>query len=161
MPSRGTGKARPPTSPRSALHRALRLLARRAHTRWELARKLTAKGESPSDIEAALDRVTALGYLDDHHFARVFVEVGGGARGGWGTARLRLELRRRGVAPETVEAVLAGRTSEDDLAAARILVSRRRGDPPARITLFLRQRGYAQHVIRRALEEHDASNPEE
>lgn len=163
MPPRGFGSGRPPATPRSALHRALRLLARRAHTRHELARKLRERGEAPADIEAALERLGGLGYLDDHAFAASFVEARGGPRGGWGTARLRVELARRGVARDIVEAVLGGRTQEDDVAAARAVLGRRprRDEPRARLTLFLRQRGYSSGVIRQVLGEQSSFNREE
>jgi len=49
------------------LSRAVGLLARRAHSRWELRRKLLMKGFEGEAVEAAMARLAELGYLTIRH----------------------------------------------------------------------------------------------
>lgn len=81
---------------------AFALLARRDHTRWELATKLRQRGYGEDEIDAALDRCVELGYLDDAAFAERFV-ASRAVRNGWGPLRLVAELQRRGVDREIAE----------------------------------------------------------
>jgi regulatory protein len=82
-----------------------------------LAQKLAQRRFPGSEIEAALDRLAAQGYLDDRANARRFVELRAAERGE-GRARLRGELLRRGVAAEIADQVLGELLPEDDRAAA-------------------------------------------
>ena len=76
--------------------RALRHLARRDHSRAELARKLAAHG-SADEIEAVIARMGELGLQSDTRYAEAFVRVKATR---FGAARLRNELSRRGVERE-------------------------------------------------------------
>lgn len=49
---------------------ALRLLARRDHSREEIRRKLAAKGFADKEIEGALKKLEALRLVDDHRYAQ-------------------------------------------------------------------------------------------
>src|SRR5690606_7734206 len=62
----------------AALRAGLRHLERRGHARRELARKLARKGHPDTAIEAALDRLGALGLLDDAAFARQYATARAG-----------------------------------------------------------------------------------
>lgn len=85
---------------------ALKMLTRRDHGRAELAGKLAAKGFDEPVVAAVLDRLAGFGYLDDRRFARIWAEAA--VRSGRGVGpRIALELRRRGIAEETVREVLA------------------------------------------------------
>ncbi len=138
-PGRGPGGAA--SRERVSCHeRALRLLAGRAHFRAELGRKLAARGYPAEEIDAALVRCAAQGYLDDEATARAFVAERQ-ARQGLGRVRLAAELRRRGASAAAVSAALAGLGEGDELARAREQATRwrRKGSaeraapgPPAR-----------------------------
>jgi len=139
----------------SLRERAIGCLARREHSRAELARKLAAHG-SPEEIEEVLDHMTELGLLSDARFAEAWVR-GKAAR--FGVARLRHDLARRGVDRDTVEAALAAETGEDELARAREVWNAKFGHTPAdgrewaRQARFLQGRGFAAEVIRKLLKE--------
>ena len=143
----------------SARERALRLLAARSHFRAELARKLTARGYPPEEIEAALAELVARGTLDD---ARTAAELVGERRErrGWGRARLRSELVRRGAPASAIDAVLAAIGGEDDLALARQAAerwSRRAAAPPgprrtAALGRHLARKGFSRGAILAVLE---------
>ncbi len=81
---------------RRAYAAALKMLGRRDYFFEELKRKLRRKGHAPEAVETALERCRELGYLDDRRIAVRFGEVRAGDRG-WGPARVRAELRARGV----------------------------------------------------------------
>lgn len=90
-----------------ALDAALRLLARKARTRAELARRLGGRGFAPEVVAAALDRLAGRGLLDD---AVVAAEH----------ARARVSQLPRG--PRAIVAELRARGVDD--AAARAAVDR-------------------------------------
>lgn len=135
--------------------RALRLLARRDHTRMELSRKLAAAADCPARLVALLDALEASGLLSDERYAAARVNARGARVG---DARLAYELRSRGVAGELVAAVLAA--GDDELTRARRVWQRKFGRQPAglddpvqrgRQVRFLAGRGFSDETIRRVL----------
>lgn len=88
-----------------ALRSALKMLERRSHSRFELARKLRFKGHSSAAGSSALERLDAMGLLDDAAFASAYAAARAGR--GRGPARLRRDLEALGVGPEAVAAAIA------------------------------------------------------
>lgn len=137
--------------------RALRCLARREHSRAELARKLAAHGSS-TEIDAVLERVSELGLQSDERFAQAFVRSKA-ARFGHG--RLRRELAQRGLQREDIDDALASAELAPELERARALWCSRFGEGPAdarewaRQARFLQARGFSTDVIRTLLKETD------
>ncbi len=114
---------------------ALHLLARRDQSSAELTRKLDAKGFPAEEITAVIARLQQLTYLDDRRFAEQWAARA--VREGKAVGpRLRLELRRRGIAPETAEAAMAAAGEElDERRAIADLMGRRfAGFDPAKAT---------------------------
>ena len=130
-----------------ALGRALGLLARRAYTEAELRKKLA--GYPADEVEAAVERLKAWGYLDDRGFAEAFVRS---RRERYGPRRLAHELRKRGVAEEVV-AELVSDAGEVE-AAARLLGRRwsRYRDDRARAVRFLLGLGFSLEAAIQAFE---------
>jgi len=134
---------------------ALKLLARREHSRAELARKLAAHGDA-GEIEALLDQLQQSGLLSDRRFAAGYVRRQGVRLG---AGRMRQVLRSRGVDDETVAATLADAALPDEIERAREVWRRKFGLPPqdlrewARQARFLQQRGFAVELIRRLLKD--------
>ena len=102
----------PPTS-KTALTVAVDILARRLVSRSELRSKLVAKKLfSPAEIDAAILTLTKMGALHDDYLAS---DVARSYRSrGYGPARIRLALKKRGIAPELIEQAVEG-TDEDAL----------------------------------------------
>jgi regulatory protein len=131
--------------------RALRLLARREHSRKELARRLAPAASG--DIEALLDELQARGWLSDQRVADQRLRA---AAGRFGSRRVVQELIERGV-PREVVAQASRRARETELASARAAWLKRFGKPPAslrervRQARFLEQRGFDYEVIRQVL----------
>ncbi len=101
--------------PDSILAAAARLLESRHRTVHEVRQRLTEAGYRPDLVDGAVARLLALGYLDDEEFARAWVASRDRAHPR-GERALRLELARKGVPREVVDAVLA----ERGIAAAEI-----------------------------------------
>src|SRR5439155_8253903 len=120
---------------------------RRPHSEAELRRKLAYRGCGPDDVELAVARMRALGYLDDAAFARSLVAWRARRRG---PALIAAELASRGVSRELAQAAVAELEREDQLAAAGRLVRGGRDDP-RQAAARLRRSGFAPDVIRAVL----------
>ena len=139
----------------SLRERALRHLARRDHSRAELARKLAPHGD-PAEIEAVIERMRELGLQSDERYAEAFVRSKATR---FGAARLRNELARRGIDRDRIDEALAGECVESEAERARAVLRGRFSSPPAdarewaRQARFLQTRGFAPELIRKLLKE--------
>jgi regulatory protein len=114
--------------PQVVLDAALRFLEARSRSVAEVRRRLSSAGYRADLVAAAVDRLLALGMLDDQTFARAWVESRDRARPR-GEQALRQELRLKGIDPATIDEVLARRRLEtgtgdsgaDEAAAERLL----------------------------------------
>lgn len=79
----------------SAKTAAANLIGARALSKKELTRRLVKKGSAESDAQAAADWLEDIGALNDAEYAASLVRHYG--ERGYGPARVREELRRRGV----------------------------------------------------------------
>ncbi|NPA06172.1 MAG: regulatory protein RecX [Chloroflexi bacterium] len=136
---------------RRAWDAVLRRLARRPHTRHELRQYLQRRGFAPEIVQHTLARVEAAGWLDDARFARQWVENQTYFRPR-GKARLRAELRAKGVPDAAIEQALAD-VDEDALAwaEARRVLPRYRGLPwptfQRRLGGYLLRRGFPYALV--------------
>ncbi len=94
--------------PAVVLEAALRFLEPRARSVAEVRRRLTGNGYRAELVDAAIERLLDLGMLDDAAFARHWVESRDRARPR-GRLGLTGELRRLGIDPATIAAVLDDR----------------------------------------------------
>lgn len=79
----------------SAKAAAANMIGSRALSKRELTRRLVKKGNDEADAQAAADWLEDIGAVDDAGYAAALVRHYGGK--GYGPARVREELRRRGV----------------------------------------------------------------
>ena len=139
----------------SLRERALRHLARRDHSRAELARKLAAHGDA-DEIDAVIERMGELGLQSDTRYAEAFVR---GKAGRFGASRLRSELARRGIDRDLIDEAISGECVESEADRARAVLRGRFTEPPAdarewaRQARFLQTRGFAPDLIRKLLKE--------
>lgn len=104
--------------PKSALKKAMDLLAARPLTESELRTRLNSGGKfSPSEVEEALLRCRDRGYLNDALLASDAARYLNA--GGRGQGLIRKKLRARGVSEENLSAALSGLSAEDETDAAR------------------------------------------
>lgn len=161
--SRAESQGAPPGDPENdpvaaAREIALRRLSVRARSRKELTQDLKSR-DVPADAAAeVLDRFAEVGLINDAAFAQEWVESRGRRSG---AARLRQELRLKGVAEEDIADAIAGRGDLADLTNARELATRKSATMKGldrvvrqrRLTALLARRGYSSAVIRRVIGE--------
>lgn len=88
-----------------AYHQVLRYIGMRPRSTGEVRRYLARKETDPALIDQVIARVEAAGYLDDHEFARFWVENRTRFRPRSAHA-LRHELREKGVDAAAIDAAL-------------------------------------------------------
>jgi len=142
----------PPASAAELRQRAFRLLARREHSRAELARKLAPHAGSSQELETLLDSLVEKRQLSDERYAS--------ERARWlarkyGPARIRSDLRAKGVAEELVALACS---DDDELEQASLALRKKyrtkatTREERARRARFLQGRGFSYEAIRRALD---------
>jgi regulatory protein len=135
-----------PDTPAELRARALRLLARREHSRAELRRKLASRAESAEALDALLGDLESRKQLSEERFAE--------ERARWlsrkyGVARIRQDLKARGVRSEHLERV----SSDGELDRARAILDRKYRMPAttreekAKRMRFLQSRGFSSEII--------------
>ena len=130
--------------------RALKLLARREHSRAELTRKLSVHAEDPAEVERVLDDFERRGWLSERRVVEQLVHA---RRSRYGARRIERDLLRKGVSEEAVAAALAGLKAGELEAAREVWRRKFRGRQPhgpadrARQVRFLQGRGFGLEVI--------------
>ena len=144
----------PPESAAELKARALRLLARREHTRSELTRKLAPHAASGEAIETLLDGLVEKRQLSEARYAEERVRV---LARKYGASRIRHELKAKGVAGEIAEGVdIPGERER-----AAVILARKYRTPAAtreeraRRARFLQGRGFSYDTIRAVLSSED------
>lgn len=141
----------------SALRFVLRSTKARPQTEAELRTKLRSRDHPDDVIDAAIDRATELGAIDDAAFARAWVNDRGVGRG-YSALRVREELRRRSVPEGVIDEAMGVLETRDDLSVATELARTRAQRMPAalepeavarRLLGFLARRGYPEGLSRR------------
>jgi regulatory protein len=148
----------------AAYRTALRALERRGFARADLGRRLQRKGHPREAVAAALERVVALGLLDDAAFAANYVETR--APRGRGPSRLTRDLLAMGVERRIIDRALAAHASDAAAPTAipLALATRRAaqlGDlarpvKRRRLLAFLARRGFSgsevSEIVRRVID---------
>ena len=141
---------------------ALRALARRAHAHLDLQRRLVRKQHPPAAVDAALERLTTRGLLDDGRFAEQYAALR--ATRGKGPARLLRDLLAQGVERRTAERAVGRALEEEGIdpeVEARAVAAKRArqlvGLPvpvrKRRLLAFLVRRGYGGAEVRDLVDE--------
>ncbi len=132
--------------------RALQLLTRRDYSRAELQKKLAAHAESAEELASVLDTLQGERLLSDHRYATQRVTARAGR---YGDARLKQELRLKGVSDDDIAAALPEGGDETERCLA--VWQRKFGQPAqtpeerAKQVRFLQYRGFSSEAIRRVL----------
>jgi regulatory protein len=134
----------------SLRERAIRLLARREHSRAELARKLKAHAQPGDDIDALLEDLSRRKLLSDERYAESRSHA---LSRKFGAARIAQELRAKGVSDELAgQAERAAHATEVERARTvwrrKFQVSPETREERARQMRFLQSRGFSFDVIR-------------
>jgi regulatory protein len=143
-----------PDSPSELKARALRYLVRREHSRAELERKLARHAESSEALAAVLDLLLSRKHQSDARFAEERARV---LSRKYGSAKIRHDLRARGVAEDVIDRI----SSDGELERARAILARKYRDNAtsreerAKRMRFLQGRGFSYEIIQRLLSSRD------
>jgi len=126
--------------------RALRLLARREHTRQELENKLSPHATSSEDLQSLISGLQQKNQLSEERFAE---ERARSLSRKYGAARIRQDLRAKGVSDELISRV----TGEGELERARAILERKyrsvatTREEKAKRMRFMQSRGFSSEII--------------
>ena len=147
--------SREPGPDTRARNSAMRLLARREHSRAELRGKLVGRGFENDSVEELLQRLEDQDLLSDERFAMSL--IASRAETGFGPKRIDLELRNRGVSEELAREALAKAEVDWGQQVTDQAVRKFGSDPAqtfpewARRARYLERRGFGQDAIRLAI----------
>ena len=135
-----------PDTPAELRARALRLLARREHSRAELERKLGPHAGSPEVIAGIVEALAQKKQLSDERYAEERIRS---LSRKYGAAKIRHDLKSKGVDARLIERI----SSDDDLERARTILARKYRLPAAtreeraKRMRFLQSRGFSSEII--------------
>jgi regulatory protein len=136
--------------------RALGLLAVRQRSRGELERRLVQAGFEHGEVDEELQRLEAVGLIDDEAFARAVVESRMGSRGE-SQRVVAMHLTRAGVSSDVATGALDDALEGDEERAQRLAETKamRLGGLEPQVAFqrlygFLARRGYSPDVARTA-----------
>ncbi len=137
--------------------RAMRLLARREHSRAQLRGKIAPHAAEGEDVDSLLDELARAGWLSDARFAEHAIRAS--ARR-FGPLMLAQQLRRKGVDDETIAAGFRAAGADGTSSVERVWASRFHAPPggerdKARQVRFLQGRGFALEEIFRFLNQQE------
>ena len=147
--------SREPDPDTRARNSAMRLLARREHSRTELRGKLVGRGFENDSVEELLQGLEDQDLLSDERFAMSL--IASRAETGYGPKRIDLELRNRGVSEELAREALAKAEVDWGQEVTDQAVRKFGSDPAqtfpewARRARYLERRGFGQDAIRLAI----------
>ena len=149
------------TAQTNAMNTAIRILAHRDHSKYELKQKLQQRGFARPVIDEVMVKCERFGYLDDQRTARIYILQL--KRKGFGRRYIRLALKKKrlmGAASEKI--IVENYPGEDEYKhAGRLLEKKmktfaRETDPKKRndkIYRFLYSRGFSPAVISDLIQE--------
>jgi regulatory protein len=143
-----------PASAAELKARALRYLARREHSRAELQRKLLPFAASQQLLDVLLSELEGRKLLSNHRFAEIRAHI---LSRKYGAARIRQDLKSKGVPDEIVDGV----SSAGELERAREILQRKYKTPAAnreewaKRARFLQGRGFSNDTIYRLIRTSD------
>ncbi|MBS7328454.1 MAG: recombination regulator RecX [Oxalobacter sp.] len=133
--------------------RALRFLASREHSAWELTAKLKPYAEETDDIESLIQWLQEKGFLSEERFAETYARHRA-AR--YGSRKILYDLQNHQL-PSSVMQEITETLEETELQRAFVLWERKFGKPPetlpekAKQIRFLQQRGFPGNIIRQVI----------
>ncbi len=146
---------------RKAAHQAyvaaIRLLARRDHSTFELTRKLQQREHGSEAIEEALADLVSANYLNDERYAELYAEQR--MNHGYGPLSIRSKLAERGIDSHLVQRALRQLTVDWSEQAESVVAKRftpheiadTGQQSTSRIARFLQRRGFSSSDALRGL----------
>lgn len=139
-----------------AYERALNYVMIRPRSLREMQQYARRKEWAPEDTQAIIDKLAARNYLNDRNFARAWVESRKLTKN-YSTRKLRLELKQKGVADDTINEVLQ-ESGYDEQSALKALVAKKQKlarykNDPQKLMRYLAGQGFSYDDIKSILGE--------
>lgn len=134
-------------------NQVLSLIMRRPRSEWEIQMYLKRKDRSDSEIAETVERLRDKGYVDDHDFARRWVENRRLLKP-TSKRKLQIELRQKRVSDVVIQDTLSNdETDETEVLRQEIARRRRqsRYQDEAKLLQYLARQGYRYEDIKSAL----------
>ena len=139
---------------------SMHALTRRGMSRWELEKTLLSRELDEETVAAELERLEAVGLIDDGALAETLVRTQH-ERKGLGRGALTAELRRRHIDQQHIDVALEQIDADDEQIRATELAVKRAGQLSSydletakrRLNGFLMRKGYSSAVVRTAIDE--------
>jgi len=136
---------------------ALRLLARREHSRKELVNKLALKGYGRDEAMAVVDELVRQGWQNDQRYAECYAR--NRIQKGYGPVRVEYELRQNGIDPVNLDDIV-GQVAGSWMDVLEQVYSKKFRHVPvldrnewAKRSRFLVQRGFSGDMISALLDQ--------
>ncbi len=145
-------------TPEKGMTFALNLLTFRSRTVKEVEKRLKEKGYPQEIIDEIIEKLIKLKYLDDKSYADDFIK----SRTKYGTRKLKIELRQKGIENETVQDCLdecLDSETESSRAICEAQKALKTMRPPYDRAVLLRlrgrlaRRGFSSEIINQAIRE--------
>ena len=133
--------------------RALRLLARREYSRFELQTRLSSDSANSEELESLLDDFEGKGWLSEQRFVDAVVRT---RRPRFGSVKVLHELKAKGVSEDGIARAREA-LAESEVSAARTVWRKKFSEKPASMSerakqaRFLGGRGFSADVVRKVL----------
>ncbi len=146
---------------RSALDKAVAMLAQRPCSTGEISRKLKNTGYAPDTVDMVLYKLEKHELTDDRAFAEQWAQYRSGQK--YGPHRIARELKQKGLSSEDTENALSALSGEDQLEQATVLARKafaraKAGEDPRKtlqkVLAAIVRRGYSWDIAREACEEY-------
>lgn len=143
----------------SIFDQAMSLLSHREHSKKELTTKLKSRGHEEEEIEATIERLEEMNYLNDTRFAEIFVRSR--LSKPLGASRIQQELIQKGINSELAKTAIL-EADADWFELAKQLKERRFGEEAstdfkekAKQSRYLQYRGFNFDQIKYAISPQD------
>jgi regulatory protein len=142
----------------SAREVALKFVDYQPRTCAEVRRRLARSGYESEIVEAVIENLVRVGFLNDERFSADWVE-NRSAKKGLGRIRLESELRRKGISADTSREAVGQIDRESELETALAVARKRLTEPESadpsekrRLAAFLQRRGYNWETVQQVFE---------
>ena len=134
--------------------RLLRYVLVRPRSRKEVVDYCRRKKIGPEDYEPLLEKLRGRGYINDEHFAKAWVE-NRRLNKPVSQRRLQQELAQKGVSPALVAEVLEDQGADDEQAALKAMITKKRRlaryQDDTKLTQYLLRQGFGYDAVRQQL----------
>ncbi len=135
---------------------AFKYLGYKARSSYEVEKKLEEKEFNPEIIRKTIDMLERYGYINDAHYAKVFINDKINLKG-YGKHRIKYELKLKKIDENIINELLEN-TSESELEKATSLVEKKIRNKvidykeKQKIIAYLQRRGYSFDIIKESID---------